>query len=131
MPAGIQRASEIGRRPVLGLLGVALAIAFEASALVLTPFVFAWVTGSWSNVWLLALPIVAIIVPIVVIVVINQTIWPKGGADFPRELMPKIRGIPFPLYFDHPAMIEARYADMDFEYIDEDAEPEPQAPVET
>jgi hypothetical protein len=122
MPDGIQRASEIGRRPLLGWVGAILAVALQAAALALTPFVFYWVTGSWSEVWLLALPIVAVVLPIVIIVVVNQTIWPKGGVNFPHDLMPSIRGIPFPIYFDHPAADARRELIGSYSYTVDDDE---------
>jgi hypothetical protein len=94
MPGGVKRASDIGRRPFWTWVGGMLSTAVLLSTLASTPFVFRWVTGGWANVWLLALPIVALIVPAIVIAFVGATIWPKQGLQFPRELIPR-RG-PFP-----------------------------------
>jgi hypothetical protein len=53
-----------------------------------------WVTGTWSNVWLLAVPLVAIVLPIVICAIVGATIWPKSGVSFPKELSPSTRHIP-------------------------------------
>jgi hypothetical protein len=40
----------------------------------------------------MALPLVAVIAPIPIILFISETIWPKKGLEFPRELHAVFRG---------------------------------------
>lgn len=94
MPGGIRQPSDLqGGRKWLNRAGTALALLVELSALALTPFVYRWVTGSWEDVWLLALPLIAIVLPLVLTAVVAATIWPKDRITFPKELHP--RGFPF------------------------------------
>jgi len=89
MPGGVRQASDFGRRTFWTWAGAILSAAVFVAALASTPFVFRWVTGDWANVWLLTLPIVALIVPVVLILIVEATIWPKRGLEFPRELVPR------------------------------------------
>jgi hypothetical protein len=92
MPGGVKRAAEVGRRSFWTWAGGALSTGALLAGLASTAFVFRWVTGAWVNVWLLTTPIVALIVTLVIIVVVSETIWPKSGLQFPRELVPR-RGL--------------------------------------
>lgn len=86
MPDGVRHSHELRRMPLLRKLGALGAVLFELSALLLTPFVFRWVTGSWDDVWLLLLPPLAFFLPILIIILVNTTIWPKQGLAFPHPL---------------------------------------------
>ena len=94
MPTGVLPADKLNRHGLLSALGAFLSFALFGVALALTPFVFRWVTGSWDNVWLLALPVVAIVLPLVIIIGISSMVWPKPNVEFPRELMPRLKGLP-------------------------------------
>ena len=94
MPQGIARADEVRRRSFLGWVGGALSVISIVGVLALTALIFHWVTGSWSNVWLLALPLVALLLLLVSIIVVSETVWPKSGLQFPKELAKRFRGMP-------------------------------------
>jgi hypothetical protein len=89
MPEGIKTALELrGPRRILGTVGFVLFGLLLLGSLTLTAFTYRWVTGEWDSVWLLALPIVALIAPIAVSLFISDTVWPKETVLFPRELFP-------------------------------------------
>jgi hypothetical protein len=92
MPAGIVRADEFRKRPFLNWAGGILSAVAVLGVLGLTAVIFRWVTGSWSNAWLLALPLVGLVLLLVLIIVISETIWPKSGLQFPKELAMRFRG---------------------------------------
>jgi hypothetical protein len=108
MPEGIKTADELrGRRSLWGPTGTVLAILFEVGSLVLTVFVYRWVLGEWNSVWLVALPVVALLAPAVVSLLISEKLWPKPGPRFPPELLP--RG-----YRHLPVAMQAALIDQDF-----------------
>jgi hypothetical protein len=90
MPDGIKTVDELrGRRSLWGPTGTVLAILFEIGSLVLTAFVYRWVLGEWNSVWLMALPLVALLAPAAVSLFISEKLWPKPGPRFPSELLPR------------------------------------------
>jgi hypothetical protein len=102
MPAGIVRADEVRKRPFLGWVGGTLSVLGVLGVLALTAAIFRWVTGSWSNVWLLALPLVGLVLLLTLIIAISETIWPKSGLQFPKELVMRLRGYPPAMFLDGP-----------------------------
>lgn len=88
MPEGIKTAADLRPRGVLNTLGCTLGVLLQISALVLTPLVYRWTTGGWEYVWLLVLPVLAVLLPGVLVGIIASTIWPDTEPRFPRELSP-------------------------------------------
>lgn len=113
MPSGLHRPADLeGRRAVwLSRIGGALIVLFVLSAVALTPFVYRWVTGTWHDVWLMALPVVALVLPLVICAAVGATIWPSGRLAFPKELEP--HGLP---YIGHwaPIMVPDAVVDVRF-----------------
>jgi hypothetical protein len=88
MPKGIRRVGDDHRGNVWGRLGGAVSVLLFVASLSLTPFVYRRVTGGWENVWILALPILALILPLVIIIVIGSTVWPSGEPSLPAKISP-------------------------------------------
>ena len=89
MPEGVRPITAMAsRRKFWGITGFTLAGLFWVACVVLSVLVYRWVVGSWDRVWLLALPIVALIGPPVVSAIVSSTIWPKGTPSFPSKLLP-------------------------------------------
>ena len=86
MPDGIKNVDEAGSESWLSKIGTWLAGFFVLSSLVVSIFSYYWTTGSWHNAWLLALPFIALIVPIIIILFVSATIWPSGRPSFPAAL---------------------------------------------
>ncbi|HSU12533.1 hypothetical protein [Longimicrobium sp.] len=88
MPEGVKSASEAKSSGLLDIVGCSLGIVLQLAALVLTPLVYRWTTGSWDYVWLLVLPVLAVLLPALLVSVIASTIWPDSEPNFPTELAP-------------------------------------------
>lgn len=86
MPDGIKNIDEVSSRSTLSKIGPWLATLFVLSSLTVSVFSFYRVTGSWDNVWLLGLPLVALIIPLIIVAVVGSTIWPSGRPSFPKSL---------------------------------------------
>lgn len=106
MPEGIRRCDEIRPIGLLNKVGGVLSFLFLTSALVLVPFAYRWITGSWQHAWVLAFPFVALIVPAIIIAIIASTIWPNEEVPLPKSLR-------FPQWFTRlPMSIFRRYPGM-------------------
>ncbi len=99
MPTGIVNAQDSQPGSLLSKIGTGLVIALFVIALGTTPVVVRLGSGSWSDSWILVLPFVAILLPTLIAVLVNVTVWPKGP-QLPHELLPRFRHIPPPMYFD-------------------------------
>ena len=86
MPDGIKNIDEVSSESTLNKISPWFAGLFVLASLIVSVFSFYWVTGSWDNVWLLALPFVALIIPTIIILIVASTIWPSGRPSFPRSL---------------------------------------------
>lgn len=106
MPEGIRRCDEIRNLGLLNKIGGVLSFLFLSLALVLIPFAYRWITGSWQHVWVLALPFVAMIVPGIIIAIIASTIWPSEKVPLPKSLRlpPWFTRLPMYLFQRHPEM---------------------------
>jgi len=94
MPEGVKTTADlVGLNRIWGRVGTGLAVLLEVAALALTVFVYRWVIGDWVSVWLVVLPVIALLLPLIITIVVSETIWPKSEPTFPRELLP--RGLPF------------------------------------
>jgi hypothetical protein len=93
MPEGVREASEITtRRKFWGPLGVVLVVLFEASAFAAVALAYRLAIGDWTSLWLLPLPILALVGPLIIALIVSETIWPTARPIFPRPLR---RGGPF------------------------------------
>jgi hypothetical protein len=88
MPEGVKSSVEAKSTGFVDVLGCAGGIILQLAALVLTPLVYRWTTGTWHYAWLLLLPMLAVLLPTVLVSVIASTIWPETGPTFPNELAP-------------------------------------------
>lgn len=86
MPGGVHHASELKPRSFWYRVGCTLGIVIQSAAIAVTPFIYKWVTGTWQNAWLLVLPLLALIVPGVIVAIVSATVWPSDDPQFPREL---------------------------------------------
>jgi len=88
MPDGIKNIDEARSEGWLGKIGAFLAALFIFSSFAISIASYYWITGSWQNVWLLALPFVALIIPLIIVALVAATIWPSGRPSFPSSLNP-------------------------------------------
>jgi len=114
MPDGIRRSDQVRSLSVVNTIGVILAILLYIAAFVLTPFTFRWITGSWTHVWILLLPFVALLVPGIVVAIVALTIWPSENLRLPKGLiLPTwfdrlMHRAPYPFYFEEMDRISRR-----------------------
>jgi hypothetical protein len=88
MPEGVKRAEDLRKHGALTVIGCTLGAVIQLGAIIITLFVYKWVMGGWQDVWIMALPLVALILPGVIFAVIASTVWPQSGVPFPKELTP-------------------------------------------
>ena len=94
MPEGVRTVREVsGRRAFWGPLGVALVVLFIASAFAAIALAGRVITDTWWSLALIPLPLVAIVVPVLIAILISETLWPKSTPSFPRALARA--GLPF------------------------------------
>jgi hypothetical protein len=94
MPAGIRQSDETEAGDIWGKLGFGLWLLAECAAFAFVAWIVKQVTGSWGNAWLLVLPIVAFVLPIVGVFVLEDH-WPSRAGKFPKELaLPNWLGLP-------------------------------------
>jgi hypothetical protein len=86
MPGGILRSDEAPARGLWGKLGFGLWLAAELAAFGGAAYVVNVVAGSWSDAWLLLLPLVAFLLPVVGAFLVSETVWPSGVRKYPDEL---------------------------------------------
>ena len=90
MPEGIRHCNEVQSIGPFNIIGFAFGCLFQIAALVLAILAYNWITGSWTHVWVLALPFVAIILPGIIFAIIASTIWPDQKIRLPSSLgLPK------------------------------------------
>lgn len=68
--------------------GCAIGILIEIGALSAVLFSYHYLTGSWDNVWVLALPIVAMIVPLLLFSLVVTLFLSRDKFKFPKQLLP-------------------------------------------
>lgn len=91
IPSGIKNVDDVSSRntSLLSGIGTILIVLLFLSAFVLSFFVFYWVTGAWTNVWLLMLPFLALVIPSIIIA-IPMVVWEEMHKKFPSTLaLPK------------------------------------------
>jgi hypothetical protein len=92
MPSGIRAADEVGQSTVMGRIGVAASLVLFLTSLSVTPLLYKWVTGGWEYVWILALPVLALILPLAIIAIVGTTLWPSPRPLFPEKIRPRRSG---------------------------------------
>lgn len=99
MPEGIKNIDEIKPRIniVENIVSGWVVLGAEIAGLILSGFIFYWVTGSWKNVWLAFLPLGIAISLIIILLWVSDWSWPRRVPSFPRSLdLPKwCRALPF------------------------------------
>lgn len=85
MPDGIKSCDEISTGKVSSKIGPWLAGLFIFSSLVVSILAYNWITGSWQYFWVVTLPLIALIVPLIIIAIVALA-WPAGGPSFPSTL---------------------------------------------
>jgi hypothetical protein len=100
MPSGIRRLSEVASRRSWSNLSFALVVAGELGTFAAAAWLVQEVTGSWADVWLLALTPIALVLPLIAVnYLVNW--WPPHSRRFPKELaLPRWLGRPESLYID-------------------------------
>lgn len=90
MPSGIRRENATPARSLWGKIGFGLWVAAEIAALATAGWIVQYVTGSWKDVWLVALSIGAFLGPILTVPIAAllalEDKWPLRGGRFPEEL---------------------------------------------
>ncbi len=86
MPGGIIDYDVPPARGFWSKLGVSLIVVGELAAYLGAAYVTKSVAGSWTDVWLLALPVTALLVPLVIALIVSETIWPSRPRKFPDGL---------------------------------------------
>jgi hypothetical protein len=110
MPDGIRRSDKVRSLGVVNTIGAILSILFYIAAFVLTPFTYRWITGSWTHVWVLILPFIALMVPPIIIFFVGGMIWPSKELRLPKGLI-------LPPWFDR-LMHRTPYPSFSFEEMD-------------
>ncbi len=86
MPKGIKTTQELGNKPFMGRLGVGLSALLFFSSFAGAAWLFHWSVGTWFQVWILLLPIAALILPGIIVAIIASTIWPDSTPKFSDTL---------------------------------------------
>ncbi len=65
-------------------------ISILIAGLILSGFIYYWVTGTWRNAWLLLVPIGVMVLQIIIMFAIDSWSWPRARLSFPKSLdLPK------------------------------------------
>ncbi len=110
MPEGIRNIEETSRGKYEGEISEWVVVIVFVAALALSAFIHYWVTGSWSNVWLILVPLGVLLLTIVAIA-IGAWAWPSGRPSFPKSLdLPKwCRSLPlYPRRMMRAELLEMR-----------------------
>jgi len=89
MAEGIQRTSGNSEPVEVPGWGCATGIIFELGSLAAVVFLYKYIIGGWNNVWVLSLPIAALIVPFLLFSLIMSLIPSSHDKfEFPKQLLP-------------------------------------------
>ena len=90
MPEGITRTDQPIAKGPWGKIGFGVWVLAELAAFAVVMYIYRSVQGSWSHVWLLALPFVAFLLPAFGALIASETIWPTRvrTRPYPEELRP-------------------------------------------
>ena len=91
MPEGIKNVEESSPKKGVGIIdSVWFALSILFAGLILSGFIYYWVTGTWRNVWLLLVPLGILVLLIATMVIIESWSWPRARPSFPTSLdLPK------------------------------------------
>jgi len=102
MPGGIVCTSPDQKAGLPGWLGFSLWLTAQVSLFAVAAFVFHSVTNSWSDLWLLVLPVLAVVIPIIGALIVSESGSMFQRASWLRRAYPE---------FEMPGMFPfARYA---------------------
>jgi len=88
MPGGLVRGKKEKTSIGFPESGCVIPLVVQIAALISVPFIYHQLTGSWSRVWLLLLPVAALILPLAITTPIVFTILSRGSVKFPEHLKP-------------------------------------------
>lgn len=91
MPEGIKNIEEFGPKKSVGIIDNGwFVLSIMLAGLILSGFIYYWVTGIWGNVWLLLVPLGMLALIITIMVNIDRLSWPRARLSFPASLdLPK------------------------------------------
>jgi len=88
MPSGVVRAKEPRSKVFFPDLGCVIPLIAVLLSMVCIPFIYRNVTGSWHNVWLLLLPVAAIVLPLILSLPVLYFSVFRSEPRFPSPLEP-------------------------------------------
>lgn len=88
MPNGIRKAKDLFKPRSPPTWGCIIAIVVELIALAAVPLTYRFVTGTWKLVWLLGLPVAALVVPPLFFLLVFLILEPGAKFKFPEQLLP-------------------------------------------
>ncbi|MEH1934822.1 MAG: hypothetical protein V7L14_14250 [Nostoc sp.] len=88
MPTGIKKVEPEKNSIIFPELGCVIPLIIQVGVLVAVPFIYRYITGNWRNVWLLLLPILALILPIALIMPVILALLNRKTIQFPKRLSP-------------------------------------------
>lgn len=88
MPTGILKGSPEKNSISFPDLGCVIPLVIQVGSLIAVPFIYRYVTGGWGNVWLLLLPIIALLLPVFTIMPLLSFILNRKSIKFPKQLRP-------------------------------------------
>jgi hypothetical protein len=86
MPDGIRNIEGASVNKSINRLGGWLAALGIIASLILSAFIYYWKEDTWDNIWLIFVPVAAIIGMTLFEVIIAATLWPSGKTSFPSSL---------------------------------------------
>lgn len=86
MPEGINNVEEIRSRKDRGVVSGWVAIGCIVAGLILSGFIFYWITGAWRNVWLIFMPLGILVILLAILSIVDTRPWRRGRPSFPRSL---------------------------------------------
>jgi len=89
MPQGIVNRRDLEKRPILNPLGCALGVLLQLTAIVGALWIFRAATGSWNLLWVLLLPVLALVLPGTLVALVVSFLWPKGPQWPKKPSMPE------------------------------------------
>lgn len=109
IPGGLPEIHDLQKNPILDTIGCGAAIILELIAIASGLYLYSILAGGLTSLWLSLIPVVALLLPIIVIALIGSTIWPRGP-QWPKALV-------LPHWFESASMHNREYFyEREFEY---------------